>query len=148
MDQRLTPKAIPDWPALNGSAVVVRDSVRFRRGDSEITFRAPAGLLAELAGLCDGRHTREEVLRGLSSRWRVDDVKGLLEALTEAGAVVEAGDQCAALWELVANPQRFVEPATRAEASALAKAAQERFDPRPHVEYKAPPDFALRGLLS
>jgi ribosomal protein S12 methylthiotransferase accessory factor len=140
------PKSIPDWPALHGPALVQGTSLRFMRGTSQFQFKAPAALLRQLVGSCDGRQTREEILRQLSGEWQVDDVKALLEALTEAGLIVEAGDQCAALWEQVTNPQCSVEP-TRAEAEALARAAQERLAPRPTLTYRPAPDFALRKLL-
>lgn len=147
MDRYPVGQTIPDWPALHGQALIQRGKARFQSADHEIAVTAPAALLTRLAELCDGRHTREEILRQLSFRWRIDDVKALLERLAGEGVLVEAADRAAALWKLASNPQRFVEPPTRAKARELAEAAQKKFDPRPDVEYQAPPDFALRELL-
>jgi thiazole/oxazole-forming peptide maturase SagD family component len=128
---------------------VQRGTLRFLRGDEEVSVKAPARLLSELARLCDGRQTREQILRKVSDRWQVNDVKALLEALTEAGLIVEAADQCAALWEQhVANPQRFVEPVDEADVAGMLDTAQDDFAPRPHVEYEAPAGSPLLELLA
>lgn len=65
--------------------------LRCRLPDRQLSLRAPARLLQALADRCDGLTALDDVVACLAADWDAQQVRSLLQALSQAGALVDAG---------------------------------------------------------
>lgn len=78
-------------PAPFGQWLLRGGQLTCRLPDRQLALRAPARLLQALAERCDGQTALEELVAGLASDWDAQQVRALLQALGQAGALVDAG---------------------------------------------------------
>jgi ribosomal protein S12 methylthiotransferase accessory factor len=138
---------IPDRPAFCGTMVVGGGRADCRVHGDSFRVRAPGKLLARMAALCDGERNREDVIRGLSSEWREDNVRDLMQRLAETGLLQEANDQTSSLWRVVSNPRQYGDSPGGDNVAALVHAARERLNETCGFDYRPITDFPLRRTL-
>src|SRR5262245_38934993 len=113
-----------------------------------VEIRAPAALLRSIVELCDGERPREEVEAALGQRWKLREVRALLDALEEQGVLLDSTQAALAALKLAENPMRFAEQVSDEEARAMARAAAaESLRPVRGARYRRAPASKLTALL-
>lgn len=107
----------------------------FRTMSTEVVVNAPRDLMQQLAVLCDGVHTMEQIIADLEIEWDSVSVKELLLALRKKRVLIDARHLSEEMWKTVENPSRFLGQITNtATAVKLATKASKRHTVNPSQE--------------
>ncbi len=139
---------LAEYPLAFGQWKVQRDGLVCQLPRRNLRVTAPAGLLARILDLCDGRLRWKEVAAELAREWEPAAVEGFLSDLCTQGAIVEAGEALANWSDLGQVPGLDVQVAAPEELSRLPGLAHARLlRGRGHAA-QAPAAQALERLLA
>ncbi|MBK6004880.1 YcaO-like family protein [Ramlibacter ginsenosidimutans] len=137
-----------EFPLAFGRWLVRRDGLVCELPRRELRVTAPAGLLARVLELCDGRLRWKEVAAQLGRQWEPVAIEGFLSDLCAEGAIVEAGEALANWSELGDLPGLHVPITATGELARLPALAHARLRPgRGHAAH-SPASRALAQLLA
>lgn len=129
------------------TAKVAQNKTTFQQHDQQIIINAPGSLMQQLVTLCDGTHTRTQIIDSLTSEWDQVCVIELVDELFRLGLLIDPKYICENLWRYATNPSRYARAVSDQEAADLAEKAWDRHKASTACKYYPKSTFSFGCLL-
>ncbi len=129
------------------TAKVAQTKTVFHQNDRKIIIEAPGSLMGQLVTLCDGSHTKMQIIDSLTFEWDQDCVVELIDELFRLGLLIDPKYICEDVWQYAMNPSRYAHAVSDLEAANLAEKAWERQKAEVECKYYHRSTFVFGSLL-
>lgn len=113
-------------PLFATSTVVFDKTITFYKAKEKVIVEAPAKLIKQLTRICNGIHSRDEIVGLLKAEWNEILIRGLIRDLKKWGILIDSRSFANKAWESVKNPSHFPLEISNEEIKKLVEEARAR----------------------